>query len=159
VERASPIGLLQRLWVGFAAGIAAITAVAVVGGEGASDLPAALPVTLAVAAVGGAVIGVLAVDHTFAAAPPADDAAALAELRSRAFLQVAIAEAPVLLAFALAFVFGPPWVAVVGGVGGVLALALARPTRTRIARIEAAWRDAGRDVSALRADQAGVRSG
>ncbi len=49
-----------------------------------------------------------------AATPPADDAEAVTQLRSRLVLQLAIIDAPVLLGVAMAFVLGPA----VGGGGG-----------------------------------------
>jgi hypothetical protein len=64
---------------------------------------------------------------------------------------VGIAEAPVLLGVALAFVLGPRWAAAVGAVGGFAVLAVARPTVARLSRIEAAWQAAGHDVSLVRA--------
>ena len=143
--------LLGRLWLGFAAGIAVVATIAVVAADAQPELPPALPAGLAAAAAVAGIVGVAAVDRTFAASPPQDDERALAEFKTRAFLQVGIAEAPVLIAFALTFVFGPPWVAAIGGIGGIVALAVARPTASRIQRIENAWQTAGRDVSILRA--------
>jgi len=151
VDDLPPVALLVRLWLGFAIGIVAVVSVAVVAAEAQPELPVALPAALAAAASIAAIVGVAAVDRTIAASPPDDDRDALTEFRTRAFLQVGIAEAPVLFAFALTFVLGPPWVAAIGGVGGIASLAVARPTPGRINRIEAAWRAAGRDVSVLRA--------
>lgn len=144
--------LLARLWLGFAVGIVVLTVVPVVAVDRTSTVPPALPAALALAGSVAAVVAVAAVDRTFAATPPEDDRAALEEFRSRSFLQVAIAEAPVLLAFALTFALGHRWSAPIGGAGGLAALAIARPTTARIARIEASWRAGGHDVSILRAD-------
>jgi hypothetical protein len=149
-----PLKLLQRLWVGVAVGIVALVTVAVVGADAEANLPVVLPAGLAAAGGLAAVLGNRAVDRTFAASPPADDRSALVEFRTRSFLQVAIAEAPTLLAFALTFVIGPNWVAAIGGLASLTALAVARPTAARVRAIESAWQAAGRDVSVLRAAQA-----
>lgn len=143
--------LLLRLWLGVAIGLAVITTLVLVAATAEPTLPAILPLSLVAAAGVGAVIGARAVDRLFAASPPRDDAAALAELRQRAYLAVGIAEAPVLLGVAVAFVIGPRWAAVVGAIAGLAVLVVARPTVPRITRIESAWQDAGHDVSILRA--------
>jgi protein-S-isoprenylcysteine O-methyltransferase Ste14 len=141
---------LVRLWGAVAAAVLVLTAVVLVTSDADSTVPAALPVTLTAAVAVGAAAGVAAVDRNLADHPPADDAAAVQELRTRTFLQLAILEAPVLLGVALGFTLGPPWVAVIGAAGALGALVLARPTRARLGRLDAAWRDAGRDVSVLR---------
>jgi F0F1-type ATP synthase membrane subunit c/vacuolar-type H+-ATPase subunit K len=105
---------------------------------------------LTVAVAVGALAGVITVDRTFAASAPADDATAIQELRTRAFLQLAILEAPVLLGVALGFALGPPWVAAVGAAGALVALAASRPTRGRLAGFDGSWRSDGHDVSLLR---------
>lgn len=147
----SPLTLLRRLWVGVAAGLLVLTVFVLVAAGARSTVPAPLPLALAAVAGVAAVIGARAVDRVFAATPPSDDEAALAELRQRAYLVVGIAEAPVLLGVAIAFVIGPRWAAAVGALGGLSVLIVARPTVARLARIEAVWQDAGHDVSLLRA--------
>jgi hypothetical protein len=116
-----------------------------------STVPAALPVTLALAAGAGALVGIVALDRGLTAARPADDRAAVAELRSRLVMQAAIAEAPALLAVAMAVVLGPPWVAAAGAVPGLVGLFLIRPTPARLAKLDDAWRATGVDVSLRRA--------
>jgi hypothetical protein len=151
LDQLSLLPLLRRLWIGFAVGIAVMVTVAVAAGDPAATLPAVLPAGLAATGGAGAVVAARAIDRTFAATPPADDRAALVEFRTRSFLQVAIAEAPTLLAFALTFVMGPRWVAIIGGVASLTTLWVSRPTVRRVAAIEGAWQRGGHDVSILRA--------
>jgi hypothetical protein len=146
-----PVRALGRLWVGAAAAIVTLAAVVLVTSDADSTVPAVLPVVLTVAVSIGAVVAVVAVDRSLAASTPADDAAAVAELRTRAFLQLAILEAPVLIGVALGFTLGPPWVAVVGAGGGLVALAVSAPTRRRLGRFEGTWRRAGQELSLRRA--------
>lgn len=115
-----------------------------------STVPAALPVALAAAAGIGALVGIVALDRGLTATTPSDDRAAIAELRSRMVMQAAIAEAPALLAVALAFVLGPPWTATAGALPALVGLALVRPSRARLERLDARWREAGVDVSLRR---------
>ena len=142
-----PVHALSRLWAGAAAAILLLAAVVLVTSDADSTVPAVLPVLLTVAVSIGAVVAVVAVDRSLAASMPADDDAAVAELRTRAFLQLAILEAPVLIGVALGFTLGPPWVAVVGAAGGLAALAVSAPTRRRLERFEGAWRHAGHVIS------------
>lgn len=116
-----------------------------------STVPAVLPAVLALAAGAGALVGIIALDRGLTAARPADDRAAVAELRSRLVMQAAIAEAPALLAAAMAVVLGPPWIAAVGGVPALVGLLLVRPTPGRLAKLDGAWQAAGADVSLRRA--------
>jgi hypothetical protein len=141
---------LARLWAGAAVAIAVLAVVVLATSDAASTVPAWLSVALTVAVSAGAVAGVLAVDRSLVVSPPADDAAAADELRTRAYLQLAILEAPVLLGVALGFTLGPPWVATVGAAGGLASLVLTAPHRRRLGRLEAAWQAAGHDVSVLR---------
>jgi predicted MFS family arabinose efflux permease len=144
---------LATLWTAAAGAIVLLAAVVLMTSDASSTVPAWLPVALTVAVAAGAVAAVVAVDRSLAAAPPADDEAALAELRTRAFLQLAILEAPVLLGVALGFTLGPPSVAAVGAAGGLAALAVTAPSRRRMARFDAAWHRLGHDVSLLRAER------
>jgi hypothetical protein len=144
----------QRLWAAFLVGIVAIAAVVTFVAETTSELPAVLPAALAAAAGGGAIVGVLAIERVFAATPPKDDVAALGEYRMRLVLQAVTAETAVLLAAVLTFVFGPSWVAGVGGVAAAVALLLARPSEQRLARLDRAWQAQGADVSLLRGARA-----
>jgi hypothetical protein len=146
---------LAKLWGAAAGGVALLAVVVLVTSDASSTVPAWLPVALTLAVAAGAVAAVVAVDRSLAADPPADDAAALAELRTRAFLQLAILEAPVLLGVALGFTLGPPSVAAVGAAGGLAALAVTAPSRRRMARFDDAWHRLGHDVSLLRAERTG----
>jgi hypothetical protein len=149
-SRAAYLLTCQRLWAAFLGGIVAIAAIVTLVAETTSALPAALPAGLAAAAGAGAIVGVLAIERVFAATPPADDEAALGEYRMRLVLQAVTAETAVLVAVVLTFVFGPAWVAAVGGAAAALALLLVRPSAERFRRLDAAWSAAGADVSLQR---------
>lgn len=151
VTNPSPLTLLQRLWAAVALGLVLVTVLVLVAATDDSTIPAILPAALTAAGGLAAVVGTRALDRFFAASPPADDATALIEFRQRAYLAVGIAEAPLLLGVALAFVLGPAWIAAVGLAGALAVLAAARPTTGRLASIDAAWQGAGADVSLVRA--------
>lgn len=119
-----------------------------------TTVPAALPVVLAASFGIAALVGILALDRGLAARPPADDQAAVTELRMRLVLQGALSEVPVAFAVVLAVVVGPPWVATVGALPSLLALLRVFPGRARLARLDAAWHAAGADVSLRRAHDA-----
>lgn len=142
---------VQRLWAAFA-GVLAVIAVVVpfLVPDPGSTVPAALPALLAATAGAGALVGIVALDRGLTAARPDSDRAAIAELRARLVMQAAIAEAPALLAVALAFVLGPPWAATAGALPGLVGLWLVRPTTARFDRLDATWRAAGVDVSLRR---------
>lgn len=142
---------LHRLWLAFLVGVSAIAVAIVVIADVEATLPAALPAALAAAAGGGAILGVLAIDRVFAATPPADEAGARGEYRTRLVLQAVLAETAVLAAVILTFFFGPAWVAAIGGVAGVIALGLVRPSRARFERFDRAWAAQGSEVSLVRA--------
>ena len=152
---------LHRLWLAFVLVVVGILATVPLLAPDPSDIPLALTGTLAVAGGVAAVVAIVAIDLTFAASHPSDDARALREYEARVTLGLAIAQAPAVLGFALAFAFGQRLPAAIGGGFALIALARARPSRARLLRLEDAWQTAGRDVSALRAAQAeavGVRS-
>jgi hypothetical protein len=141
-----------QLWWTFVVVVAMVAVVVpLVAEDPSSTVPAVLPAVLALAAGAASLAGTVAIDRGLIAAAPADDRAAVAELRSRLVLQMAIAEAPALLGVALAYVLGPPWVATVGALPALIALLLVRPRASRIDRIDAAWRAGGHDVSLRRA--------
>jgi hypothetical protein len=150
IDPASSLRSLRRLWLGVAGGVVLLTLIVLATSDADSTVPAALTVVLTVAVAVGALAGVVTVDRTFATSAPVDDATAIQELRTRAFLQLAILEAPVLLGVALGFALGPPWVAAVGAAGALVALVVSRPTQGRLAGFDRSWRSAGRDVSLLR---------
>lgn len=141
----------QRLWLGFVVGITAFAVVIPLVADVEPTLPPALPAALAAAAGTGLVLAVRALDRIFAATPPADDAAARTEYRSRLLLQAVLAETAVLVAVVVTFVFGPGWVALIGGAAGLIALIPVRPSRARMQRFDEAWRRAGSEVSLVRA--------
>jgi hypothetical protein len=68
----------------------------------------------------------------------------------RAYGQLAVLEFPLFLGVAMGFVLGPPWIVLLAAVGALAALAVTWPTRSRLARFDAAWQAAGHDVSLLR---------
>jgi hypothetical protein len=140
----------KQLWAVLFVGVLALAGVVTFLAPTAATLPAVLPVAFAAAIGAAGVIGVLALERLFAASPPRDDGAALAEYRTRLVLQGVVAEATVALSVVLAFVFGPAWVAAVGGMFAAAALLLARPSQARFRRLDAAWGDAGADVSLVR---------
>jgi F0F1-type ATP synthase membrane subunit c/vacuolar-type H+-ATPase subunit K len=151
---APEVGLrsIVQLWWAFVTVVAAVAVVVpLVADDPGSTVPAVLPAALAIAAGVASVAGTIAIDRGLLARAPADDRAAVAELRSRLVLQMAIAEFPALLAVALAFVLGPPWVATAGALPALAALLLVRPRPARLDRIDAAWRADGHDVSLRRA--------
>jgi F0F1-type ATP synthase membrane subunit c/vacuolar-type H+-ATPase subunit K len=148
------IGAMTQLWAAFVVVVAAVAILPpVLAPDPGSTVPAVLPALLALAGGAGALVGTIALDRGLAATAPADDDAAVAEFRSRLVLQAALAEAPALLGVVLAFVLGPPWVATVGALPGLVALLRVRPSTARIERFDEAWRAQGADVSLRRALQ------
>lgn len=115
-----------------------------------TTVPPVLSAVLAASFGAAAVVGVLALDRGLTAREPPDDEAAATEVTSRLVLQVAVLEAPALLAVALAAVVGPPWVATVGAAFALIGLVLVRPSDARDARLEARWRAAGAEVRLTR---------
>jgi hypothetical protein len=144
---------LQRLWFTFVAAVVVLSLAGAVLADTESTVPAALPALLVVAFGAAAVAGVLAVDRGLMLSAPDDDTAAGEEVRARLALQIAIAQAPTLLAFALTFALGPPWVVLVGGAMSVGALLRVRPTRSRLEELEGVWQRAGSEASVLRLDE------
>jgi hypothetical protein len=141
-----PLAPLRRLWAVSASTVVLLAAVVVLTSDATSTVPTALPVLLTLAVAAGAVVGVVAVDRSLAGSPPADPDHALAEVRTRAYLQLAILEAPLLLGVALGFTLGPPWVAAVGAAGALVALVLSWPSSARLDRLARSWRASGVEV-------------
>lgn len=154
-DQPTPLTTTRRLWAGVLGGLVVIAVIVLVLADAEPDVPAILPAALVAAAGVAAIVGVEAVDRTFGAAPPEHDRAALTEYRVRFFLQVAIIEAPVLLAVALAFVLGPGWIVTVGILAAIVAMLRVRPTMARLRRFDATWQAAGHDVSLERALRTG----
>jgi hypothetical protein len=144
---------LQRLWAGFTLTVVVLSVAGAVLVDVTSTVPWFLPVGLVVAVALGVAAAVEAIDRGLRAASPRTDAEARGEVRSRLATQIALAEAPTLLAFALAVMLGPGWVVLVGGVASAATMLRVRPTRSRLRRLEDGWRSADRDVSALRAGE------
>lgn len=143
---------LLRLWAVFVGVIAgAAVVIPLVAPTREAAVPAVLPVTLALTTGLAALAAIVALDRTLRATPPADDDAAAAELRTRLVLQAAVAEAPVLLAVALAFVVGPVWSVPAAAVPALTGLVLVRPSAARLLRFDRSWTAAGADVSLVRA--------
>jgi hypothetical protein len=142
---------LHRLWLAFVVVVVGILGALPFLDPEPADIPAVLPATLAAAGGVGAFIAIVAIDLTFAASPPADDMRARQEFEARSTLGFAIAQAPAVLGFALAFAFGMVLPAAIGGGCTAVCLVRARPSPARLRKLEAAWSDAGEDVSVSRA--------
>lgn len=114
-----------------------------------STVPAALPAGLVASAVLGSLVGVGVLDRGLTARRPtgADDAGR--ELLTRMVLQVALLEAPTLLAVAIAAVLGPPWLVLVAAVPALVALLVIRPGPARLARLQRAWEQADPDTTPM----------
>ncbi len=108
-----------------------------------TTVPAVLPAVLAASTVAAALVGVVVLDRGLTARTPDGPDDAGRELTSRLVLQIAVLEAPALLAVALAAVVGPPWVVLVGAVPVLAGLLWLRPSAGRLRRLEAAWQRAG----------------
>lgn len=145
---------VQLIWTGVLAGLVLVAVLVLVLAGARSEVPTVLSAALVAAMGAAAIVGVEAVDRTFAAAPPENDRAALTEYRVRFVLQIAILEAPVLLAVAMAFVLGPAWIIALGAGGAFVALLRVRPSLARLRRFDATWQAAGHDVSLVRATTA-----
>ena len=141
---------LQRLWGAFTVTVVVLSVVGAVVADVDSTIPALLPVALVLTVALGVAAGVEAVHHGLASTPPQSDEHARGEVRARLAIQIALAEVPALLAFALAFALGPSWIVLLGGAASLVALLRVRPTQARLERLEAAWQSAGSDVSVLR---------
>lgn len=140
---------LQRLWAAFTVTVVVLCLVGAAVADVESTIPAILPVALVLAVSLGVLAGLEAVQHGLVNAAPATDEDARGEVRSRLAIQISLAEAPALLAFALAFALGPSWIVLLGGAASVAALLRVRPTEERLRRLEHAWQSAGHHVSAL----------
>lgn len=114
-----------------------------------STVPAALPVALIGSAVAGALVGVAVLDRGLVARRPTDEDDAARELLTRLVLQVALLEAPTLLAVAIAVVLGPPWLVLVAALPALAGLLAIRPGPGRRARLRRAWEQADPDDTPL----------
>ncbi len=145
-----PLAVQHQLWLAFLVGVVLLGGVLTLVVDVEPTIPAALPLLLSTSIAVAAGVGVLAIDRIFAASPPADDEAAVGELRTRMVLQAVLAETLVLLTTILAALIGPRWNVLIGTVAGVAILLWIRPRPARLQRFEAAWTAAGADVSLSR---------
>jgi hypothetical protein len=146
------VARLQRLWSAFVVAVVVLSVAGALLADTASEVPALLPVLLVLTLGTGTVAGVLVVERGLLLSAPGDDESAAEEVRARLALQIAIAETPTLLAFALAFALGPSWLVLVGGAVSVGALLRVRPSRARLRELEQVWARAGAEASVLRID-------
>lgn len=155
-----PLARQRLLWLAFLIGVVALATILTVVVDVAPSLPVALPLLLAAMIGAAAVLATIGIDHVFAATPPADDTAAIAELRTRMVLQAVLAETVVLVTTILAAMLGPRWNVAIGGLAAVAILLRVRPTTARLHRFDRAWEAAGADVSLVRgfaaADEVGT---
>lgn len=150
MDRRGALTAQRRIWLAFTVGVLGLAAVLTVLADVQPRLPVALPLTLAVVIGGAGIVAVAAIDRVFAASPPDSDDAAVGELRTRLVLQSVVAETVVVLTTLVAFLFGPRWSVAIGGLAGLAILLRVRPRPSRLARFDAAWADAGHDVSLQR---------
>lgn len=145
-----PLAVQHRLWLAFLLGVVLLGGVLTVVVDVEPTIPVVLPLLLSVSTAVATAVGVLAIDRTFAATPPADDEAAVGELRTRMVLQAVLAETLVLVTTILAALVGPRWNVAIGATAAVAILLWVRPRPTRLRRFEDAWAAAGSDVSLTR---------
>lgn len=146
-----PLRVQQQLWLAFLVGVVLLGTILTAVVDVEPQLPAALPLLLSAAIAVATFLAVLAIDRIFAASPPADDATAVGELRTRLVLQAVLAETLVLITTVLAALVGPRWNIALGAVAATGILLWVRPRPARLRRFEAAWAAAGADVSLTRA--------
>jgi len=149
----------RLLWLAFLVGVVALATILLVVVDVAPSLPVALPLLLAATVGAAAVLATIGIDRVFAATPPADDTAAIAELRTRMVLQAVLAETVVLITTVLAAMLGPRWNVAIGGLAAVVILLRVRPTTARLRRFDRAWQASGTDVSLERGFAAAERAG
>jgi hypothetical protein len=154
VRRRPPIGRLRRPWAALGATAVVLAVLAATTSPSTSDLPAWLPVTLVAASSAGTLAAMVAVGRGLARTSPADDDAALAELRARQALRLAIGLAPVLLGVAMAVIFGHRATLLVAAiVAGVIA-AVGNPRNNWLQAVDASWNERGLRASIVRAAHA-----
>jgi hypothetical protein len=162
-EDRGPLARQRLLWLAFLVGVLALATILTIVVDVTPSLPAALPLLLAATIGAAAVLATIGIDRVFAATPPPDDTAAIAELRTRMVLQAVLAETTVLVTTVLAAMIGPRWNVAIGGLAAVVILLWVRPSPARLRRFDRAWRAAGADVSLERgfavADGAGTTDG
>ena len=142
-----PLARQHLLWLAFLLGVVVLATILTVVVDVEPTLPVALPLALATAISVAALLATVGIDRVFAAAPPADDTAAIAEFRTRLVLQAVIAETLVLVTMILAALIGPRWNVAIGGVVATAILLRVRPTTARLRRFDRAWAALGAEVS------------
>ncbi len=142
-----PLARQRLLWLAFLGGVVLLATILTVVVDVTPSLPLALPLVLAAAIGAAALLATIGIDRVFAATPPADDTAAIAELRTRMVLQAVLAETTVLVTTVLAAMIGPRWNVAIGGLAAVAILLRVRPRTARLRRFDRAWQAAGADVS------------
>jgi hypothetical protein len=142
-----PLARQRLLWLAFLVGVLALATILTIVVDVAPSLPVALPLLLAATIGIAAVLAAIGIDRVFAATPPTDDTAAIAELRTRMVLQAVIAETAVLVTTVLAAMIGPRWNVAIGGLAAVVILLRVRPTTARLRRFDRSWQAAGAEVS------------
>lgn len=142
-----PLARQRLLWLAFLVGVVALATILTVVVDVEPALPVALPLLLTTAISVAALLATIGIDRVFAATPPSDDTAAIAEFRTRLVLQAVIAETLVLMTTILAAMVGPRWNVAIGGVMATAILLRVRPTTARLRRFDRAWAAAGSEVS------------
>lgn len=142
-----PLARQRLLWLAFMVGVVALATILTVVVDVEPALPVALPLLLTTAISVAALLATIGIDRVFAATPPSDDTAAVAEFRTRLVLQAVIAETLVLMTTILAAMVGPRWNVAIGGIMATAILLRVRPTTTRLRRFDRAWAAAGAEVS------------
>jgi len=142
-----PLARQRLLWLAFLVGVVVLATILTVVVDVAPALPVALPLLLATAISGAALLATIGIDRVFAATPPTDDTAAIAEFRTRLVLQAVIAETLVLVTTILAAMIGPRWNVAIGGLVATVILLRVRPTTARLRRFDRAWAAVGAEVS------------
>jgi hypothetical protein len=142
-----PLARQRLLWLAFLVGVVALATILTVVVDVEPALPVALPLLLATAISVAALLATVGIDRVFAATPPSDDTAAIAEFRTRLVLQAVIAETLVLVTTILAAMIGPRWNVAIGGMVATAILLRVRPTVARLRRFDRAWAELGAEVS------------
>lgn len=129
---------MRRVRLATIAFVPVVAAVVFVTADADSTVPLVLPLLLVAVTGFAAIGGVVAAERMLERRMPTADSAAGA-WHAHGFMQVAIAEFPLLLAVALAYVMGPPWVVLIGAAAALAALVFGAPTTARARRLEDVW--------------------
>lgn len=129
---------LRRLRLVALAVVPVVAALVLSSADTDSTVPDGLPVALAALTGLAAVGGAIAAERTLLRQRP-DAADARGAVRAQHYLQLAIAEFPLVLSVGLAYALGPGWVALVGATTAIAALIVGWPSTARARRLEAHW--------------------